>query len=270
MSIINLGSFLNDVRQVVDTGGKVNREFTRVAGRWEAFASMDTDAVDALAAAVVGNTPVGELPALRAHALADLSGPVSAATITNHVAGSVLAVLRREYAATAVANHATMAAEFNAVAELLTASNALVDLGATAESVMYATDEVRLAWGDVPQHAAHLEALAAAVRTAARLAGFAHAGTPEGQLALVVDPGDVKRRAVWSAWEDSSGRAGRWGHLLSVGVTVTARPLDDVQPYRKPRPMEVRHVRSGIGFGTELVDPEEEDTNAVTLAPGRG
>lgn len=261
-------SFLNDVDRVVAAGGRTSREFDRIRARWEEFNGKKTSALDRAAEAVVGDGPTDRFDELRAQALAELAGPVQLASVTNHVVGVVGPRLRLEYGKTAASNHATAAERFNAAAAQLDAAAGLVALEASAESVMYATDEVRLAWGDVPKIAHTLDELGTLVATAAILAGAAPLATEEGRLALVVDPAEAKRRAVWEAWEDRAGRAGRWGRLLAVGAKVYARPLDEVQAYRKPAPMEVRHVKTGIGWGSFLVDPEEE--NEVTLAPGRG
>jgi hypothetical protein len=82
---------------------------------------------------------------------------------------------------------------------------------------------------------------------------------------------------VWAAWE-STGRAGRWGHLHDLGVTITARPLVAVTEYPAPRPIETRAFHSLVGGGIrgiaqadwdpetgKFVDPALADMQAVRI-----
>ena len=92
------------------------------------------------------------------------------------------------------------------------------------------------------------------------------AGVPIDQehlIALTVDTDGIHRRKVWSAWERTDGRTSRWGALIGIGAVLRAAALDGLQPYRRPRPMEVRQVRVGIGIRQEPFDPEDEELAAV-------
>ena len=108
-----------------------------------------------------------------------------------------------------------------------------------------------------------LRPLAAA---AASLAGTP--GTEKGEtlIALTVDTDGIHRRRVWEAWEIGTGRTTRWGALVGIGATVRAAGLDHLEPYRQPRPMEVKQVRHGIGIRQVAFDPEDDEL--VTLASG--
>jgi len=56
----------------------------------------------------------------------------------------------------------------------------------------------------------------------------------------------------------SRGRCSRWAGLLALGVTLRAATLDAFEPYREPRPLEIRQVRAGLGLRQEAFDPEDE------------
>ena len=86
---------------------------------------------------------------------------------------------------------------------------------------------------------------------------------PECLLALCVDVTGLHRRRVWECWERTDGRTSRWSALIGIGAVLRAAALDGLQPYRRPRPMEVRQVRVGIGIRQEPFDPEDEELAAV-------
>jgi len=52
--------------------------------------------------------------------------------------------------------------------------------------------------------------------------------------------------------------------LLALGVTLRAATLDAFEPYRSPRPLEVRQVRSGMGVRQVTIDPEDQDYQPVS------
>ena len=51
----------------------------------------------------------------------------------------------------------------------------------------------------------------------------------EHLLTLCVDPRGLHRRRVWECWEQTDGRTGRWGALLSLGVTLRAADITTLE-----------------------------------------
>ena len=118
-------------------------------------------------------------------------------------------------------------------------------------------DKLRI-WGSIPALAAETEVALDALVKAARVAGIPDDEPNQIGLALVI-PDGIKRRDVWAAWEHREGRVGRWGALHTLGVTIASQStLEAHSSYRAPMPMQVEHRRSGIGWGTYHVDPEDE------------
>lgn len=59
------------------------------------------------------------------------------------------------------------------------------------------------------------------------------------------------------------------GALLALGASVRAADLaylDDLEPYRRPRPMQVRQIPSGLGIRKVPYDPEDEEVAAVAAS----
>ena len=56
--------------------------------------------------------------------------------------------------------------------------------------------------------------------------------------------------------------------MLALGVTLRAATLDAFEPYRSPRPLEVRQVRAGMGVRQFTVDPEDQDYQPVSPDSG--
>ena len=85
----------------------------------------------------------------------------------------------------------------------------------------------------------------------------AAANAVKSSTSLTVDANGLHRRRVWEAFEETGGRTGRWGALRALGARIRAADLDSYEPYRKPKPMEVKQIRHGIGVRQILVDPED-------------
>jgi len=98
-----------------------------------------------------------------------------------------------------------------------------------------------------------LPALAAAASLAGR-----NTDRDEHLIALSVDATNCHRRRVWECWQTEGTRTGRWGALLALGATIRAAGLEGLEPYARPRPMEIRQVRHGIGIRQVSYDPEDE------------
>ncbi|MGP5598788.1 hypothetical protein ACTXOJ_07245, partial [Glutamicibacter arilaitensis] len=63
---------------------------------------------------------------------------------------------------------------------------------------------------------------------------------------------------VWEAWNNTSGRALQWRELWKLGATIEAPALNDIKPYREPKPMETRAERADYGVRQFEYDPEDE------------
>jgi hypothetical protein len=230
---------------------------------FERYALMDARPTTArLINAVVDPASGDDLIALRADALAEVSAtPTAHAEVTAAVKAAVLIQLREYYAPHAVANYASAADYFDGLAQKFTDAADLVDPESDPAMMVDEVEKARKAWTTAEQLAHRLTAALDGLSAAASLAG-----TPIDQehlIALTVDTDGIHRRKVWSAWERTDGRTSRWGALIGIGAVLRTAALDGLQPYRRPRPMEVRQVRVGIGVRQEPFDPEDEELAAV-------
>jgi hypothetical protein len=119
------------------------------------------------------------------------------------------------------------------------------------------------------RHAAELDAATPIMVCAAQLAGVNVDADDGTLLTMCVDPIDMHRRELWGAWEHKDGRCGKWAALAALGAPIRAATLENVTPYRRPRPMETRRVPTktyGI-YQDVVMDPESDDY--VPLEPER-
>lgn len=268
MTIIeSLHSLTASIATVANAGGTTTKEYDRILKRWNDYTSQPSTAQQQLAAAILGKETPERIAELNALALAELSNQVDRASVINTVANEVYPALRNEYTKTAAANYQTLAAKFNTTARALTEAMGTVDIETAPEHLMSGTDEQRNAWAHAPALAASLTAQVPNLTEAARLAGLTIQGA-DGTLPLTVNPGDLHRRRVWEAWENTTGRAGKWGALISLGATIEAADLEDYKHYRRPAPMETRYEQVGRGMHRPVeVDPEDEQhTDGRTAA----
>ena len=134
----------------------------------------------------------------------------------------------------------------------------IIDPDTQADEVINADTKIRTAWTEAQQHAAQLTATLPALRAAASLAGIT-ANTDEVLIPLTADVTGLHRRKVWEAWNTTDGRTARWGALIRLGATIQAADLNNLEPYRRPRPMQVRQEHNGIGVRHVEFDPEDAE-----------
>lgn len=261
--ITSPNTFANEVQNIVDAGGTITEKFRQTIARWEAFTNDDYSVAEALHDAILDpQTTPERLAHLRIMAEAEAgSTPVHAATVRNEAAAEVLAVLRVEYRTVAAANYDTIRGVFNDKANLLVNTLGITDAEAPAEQIVKATAKERAAWSDGPALAIELDALVGTLHTAATLAGLRPStGRPDTTLiGLTVNAEGLHRRRVWEAWNNTTGRAGRWRALWNLGATIEAPELDDAKPYREPRAMETRAEHTGTGIRQFQHDPEDDE-----------
>ncbi len=260
--IITPTGYAAEVQTIVDAGGTITEKFRQTVNRWEAFTDNDYTVAEALHAAILDpDTTPERLAHLRIMAEAEAaSSPVHAATVRNDAAAEVLAALRMEYRSVAAANYETVRARFNDKAAELVKALDTTDAEAPAEQIVKATAKERTAWSAGPALAVELDALVHTLHTAATLAGLrpstAHLDCT--LIGLTVNADGLHRRRVWEAWENTTGRAGKWRELWKLGATIEAPELEDAKPYREPAPMQTRAEHTGTGVRQYAHDPEDD------------
>lgn len=255
-------TFTAQVETIVAAGGTITEKFRTIAARWDQYTSNDHTIQDELNAAILDPASTPErLAHLRILAeAATAANPVHVATVRNAAAAEVLAALRAEYRTVAAANYDTLRDAFNTKAAELVKALETTDAEASAEQIVKATAKERAAWSDGPALAVELDAMVSTLHDAAILAGKAE---PTGRhtaclIGLTVDTTGMHRRRVWEAWENTTGRAGRWRELWKLGATIAAPELDQAKAYREPKPMETRAERTTLGVRQYAHDPEDD------------
>lgn len=251
----------NEIQTIIDAGGTVTPEYSRLEERWNIIYNIDTDLIGRLTEAVLGDAPVDEVADLHALALAvEATTNIHRATVRNAVTKALENKMQTEYAKTAVANYNTIRDAFNQDADAFTAAHQIVPATTDPATLVTAAPKTRNAWAEGQALAIALTAKLPLLVTAATLAGArtAHPTTPIG-LALNVD--GLHRRRVWEAFEEG------WTALLELGATIHAPELEHFQDYREPRPMRTEHVKVGIGWRNVEVDPEDDDYTPNNAKP---
>ena len=219
-----------------------------------------------LISAVVDPENGDDIVALRADAFAEATAlPPARAEVTAAIRAAVLTSLREYYQPHAVANYASAADYYDGLAQKFTATTDLVDPETDAAAMVDETEKLRRAWSTAEQLAHRLTAALAGLSAAASLAGV-NTTAPEHLLPLCVDPTGCHRRRIWEAFDTSTGRTQRWGALLGIGAVLRAADLDGLQPYPRPRPMEVKQIPTGLGVRQIMVDPEDDELQTA-VAP---
>lgn len=256
-----LRNLVSDVEQIIDAGGAAPAEFHSIYEAYKAANQLLTEGentYDGLLDAVLDGSTSKVNKAARHYAV----GKALAKNYDtrNQLARDVLIELRSLYATVASDNYETIRQQWQKLAGEFTELSSKVDTNATAESILRAPDEARVAWEYAPAHARDLDIGANVLTLAARMAGVApdKGKRDEFQFGLTVDATGLKRRAVWAAWDDTEHRCGRWGALLAAGAVLRTVPLDQVASYRRPKPIETRYERNGIGWRPVEFDPEEQ------------
>lgn len=259
---LGLTTLVSDVEQIIDAGGTVPEEFHSIYAAYRAANQLliegentYTDLLDT----VLSGSPSKVNKAAR-HYVVGLAMAKNYDT-RNRLAQDVRNELLRLYATVASTNYETVRQQWQKLADEFTALSSKVDTNAAAETILHSSAEARTAWEYAPAHARDLSTGANVLLLAARLAGVkpAKGKVDELLVGLTVDANGLKRRAVWAAWDDKEHRCGRWGALLAAGARLRAVPLGQAESYRRPKPIETRYVRGGLGWRPVEYDPEEEE-----------
>ncbi|MHC5557685.1 hypothetical protein [Kocuria sp. U4B] len=252
----HLSQHLAKTRRVLEATGTECQPLDAIAASWARYQDTNRVIAPLVAEAVLRDSQ--DLQTLHALALAaESAGHVEDASVRNAVADIIHTEAHQAYKQVATEVWEAAAAMFNASATRFTKATTIVNPEAPAEAVVRMDNKTRTAWMDAVNAAAELDQLTPLILDAAALAGWATGGQ-ERQLPLVCKPGEAHRRRVWEAWVTTDGNTRRWGALNALGVTIAApEDLDDVKPYREPKPLEIRQVRSGVGIRQIQVDPED-------------
>lgn len=254
----HLSQYLAKARRVLDATGTPCKHLDAVAASWSRYQQVNNDLSPLVAEAVLSDSK--DLQTFHVLALAAAnSGTVQDATVRNAVADIVYTEAHRAYQQVATEAWEAAAAMFNTTAARFTKAASLIDPEAPADQVVRMDNKQRSAWMEAANAAAELDQLTPLVLDAASLAGLP-TGPAEREIPLVCTPGDAHRRRVYEAWATTNTNTRKWGALYALGVSIEApEDLEDVKPYRQPKPMEMRMVHEGYGIRQFQVDPEDHD-----------
>lgn len=261
---LGLTNLVSDIKQITDAGGTVPDAFHHV---YEAYRTANQlliegeDTYNDLRDTVLSGSPSKVNKAAR-HYVVGLALAKNY-DARNQLARDVRAELLRLYSTVASTNYEVIRQQWQQTAAEFVELSSKVDTNAPAETILHDSVEARTAWEYAPVHARDLDIGANILTLAARMAGVPmdKRKTDELQVGLTVDATGLKRRDVWAAWDDTEHRCGRWGALLAVGARLRTVPLDQVESYRRPRPIETRYVPGTLPGSWRPVefDPEEEE-----------
>lgn len=253
-----LSQYLTKTRAVLGATGTPCEPLDAIAASWNRYQDVNNDLSPLVAEAVLSDSK--DLQTFHVLALAAANaGSVENATVRNAVADIVYTEAHLAYRAVATEAWEASAAMFNATATRFTKAASLVNPESPADQVVRMDNKQRTAWMDAANAAAELDQLTPLVLNAADLAGFP-TGPAERQIPLVCNPGDAHRRRVYEAWNTSNTNTRKWGALNALDVSIEApEDLEDVKPYRQPKPMEIRTIHEGHGVRQFQVDPEDHD-----------
>lgn len=246
-------------------GGAMTPKFVKTRAAWQRLVDLTPDHVGQLTAAVLEDHDPAEVEQLLTLACASAApNPAGLAEVHQRVARTFLTGQREEFGKTARKNYDDARARFNKAAAALTESVGTVDPDADPADLMGADEAQRAAWGAVQVQAAELDD---ALRYLRMTAAQVDIGTEDADtLALACDPGTRERRAVWTAWDTATGRAGRWAALIALGIPLGAPEADKHKPYRRPKPIETRYLRTATGLRPVDYDPETGKPEDAFLA----
>ncbi|MFE7796126.1 hypothetical protein [Nocardia sp. NPDC057440] len=249
---------------VAANGGELSKEWKVIESRYDAYVYRQSSVIDDLCDAVLNGADESTLNQLQGLAMANMLGTAAGisgsteAVVKQEVRNRVAGALIREYNKTADDNLKRVAANFNLNFRQFRSLTEQVDVEASAESLITAPDEARMAWLKALEVAAELDKNLIALRAAFDLAGIRRTDNNDAILGLVctTDATGAARRAVWAAW-DTEGRTGRWGALLAAGIDV--KGIDSVQKYSAyARPQMInKHEHDGWGIRQTWVDAED-------------
>lgn len=269
-----LDDHVRAMKVVANAGGTIPDEWERLVGELARLSSLDHPCRARLISAILDADKTADVEALYAAALAEEAGTVDTARLLNAVRHVVSARLREVASTVAGANYAAIAKQYNEIAERFTSAATAFDPETDAVIVARdATNQQRKQWNEAESWAGELTRLSQPLATAAALAGVPNLDKTEVVLALLCQPTDQHRRQVWTAFttRDPDRRCGRWSALTSLGVEIRALPADQLgalQPYREPKPIEVRQIPIADGITrAEKFDPEDKDYRPPPIEP---
>lgn len=253
-----LTALCRDADEAEANGGQVTARLDALRTAWRTFLGHEPGGTAALVAAVRdGADPAHVGPAYIAALAGYAPHPETVAAIRQDVATALLPEVRAEFDKAAPANYETARAAYDKAAAALVKALEVVDPDADPASLMSAPEATRKAWGAVDVLTAALDEAAARLTSAARHVGIDT--TDAGTVALHCQPhgreGDA-RRAVWAAWDEPAGRGGRWAALHRLGIKLEAPKAADHKPYRRPKPIETRYLKTDLGLRRVDYDPE--------------
>lgn len=241
-------------------GVKASERYHLIYGRWVEWRDYRPDHAGTIAREIVTGTP-GDVPARDLKVLSSIQpNTLWAADVRNRVETIVAKALREEVATFRQPAYDDMAARFNMAAKALADVCAVVDPNTNPATLMDADETVRQAWAKVSEIVAELDLTS---HTLVDIASLFGKDLDRFDLTVVApdEPRSIRRK-VWAAWDAPTERGGVWTNVLTVdGVHLEARPLDDVTPYRRPKPMATKYEAIGPGeYRPVEFDPELEDT----------
>jgi hypothetical protein len=173
-----------------------------------------------------------------------LSDALDGASSEAEIAEATTALLR----VLAPAGFAHIAGLYNAAGKRLAVIVGTAD--ASAEEVMLQSRSTRESWLAVPEVVNNLERLSALIVECVRVTGRRFSDIADRPACaalgcLLTIPEGVSARAVDVAWRSpSTGRAGRWGALIALGVEirVPCESLAAFAPYELAEPFQLGRV----------------------------
>jgi hypothetical protein len=224
------------VTAVTNAGVPPPAEWTALRQRFDAYIALQFPLRQRLANALINGTD-DDIAALKALAVAEQLAQAGSQA-SGDIEARVLHRLREIYAAVAADNYRAVAKQFDDAATRFADTAATVDVEADPASMIDKPDETRQAYLAAESFANQLTKLIPPLAAAATLATGTdiHPADQPAVLALVADTSGHKRRDVWAAFDQQTGRCGRWGALQRAGVPIHAASLAGLQPYRRPLP----------------------------------
>jgi hypothetical protein len=210
--------------------------------------------------------PTGaDVAILRASALAEAAsvyqGILGDVTqiVDNHVHNRMIEV----YDTIAAKNYGAASRKFNQLCGEFVDLTKLVDVDAAADAVVGVDEKKRRAWLKAEGVAGELSEWANVLLAAAHLNNMSPEDDPDTTAIplCVRNCEQLHRRKLWTAWETSGTRTGRWGPLIAAGAKLAAAEHPEgIESYRRPQPMGIRFApvaALGGGHHPEPFDPED-------------
>ena len=280
------------VKRHRDTVAAVTAAGVEPPARWReldaaltTYTATEFTAAQRLADQIVRPVKSVDVAALRAMAIAEaMATPGALAAVQGSVVSALHAAMLEAWSVSADNAYRQIADQFNAAADLFVAAAQVADPAAAATDMVAADEPVRQSWLTCAVQSARLDELVLPLCYSAELTGLRITAADEqiaqswwqadvadeAVIPLVCDPGQLHRRKVWDAYENTTGRTGRWGALVAVGATIRAPlSLDGFERYRRPKPIihKQRQITGApLGY-IENVALDPEDADYRTMLP---